>query len=108
MSQSGVAPKGETHMGLLTTLGQGQGFLKAGFLGFPGSGKTYTAALLAIGVRKSMGLEGPIAMFDTEGGSEYIAPLIRKETGKDLLGFKGRQFDALCKMAEECVAAEVS
>jgi hypothetical protein len=95
-------------MGLLTTLGTGQGYLKAGFLGFGGSGKTWTASLLAIGAREHFQAEGPVAMFDTEGGSEYIGPLIRKNTGKDLLGIKSRSFDDLLKVGEECVASEVS
>lgn len=95
-------------MGLMQTLGTGQGFLKAGFLGFQKSGKTYTAALLALGTRELFGLTGPVAMFDTEGGSEYIAPLLRTATGKDLLGIKSRSFDDLCTVAEECVAAEAS
>ena len=93
---------------LLGTLGTGQGYLKAGFLGFQKSGKTFTAMLLAIGTRKFFGLTGPIAMFDTEGGSEYIARVVQRETGTDLVGVKSRAFDTLCTMAEECVAAEVS
>lgn len=95
-------------MGLLQTLGKGQGFLKAGFLGFQKSGKTYTSAVLAIGTRKHFKIKGPIAMYDTEGGSEYIAGLVRKETGTELLGLKSRSFDQLCAMAEECVKEGVS
>src|SRR5262245_11780671 len=97
-----------TMASLLTTLGQGQGYLKAGFLGFQKSGKTYTAAKLAIGTRNFFALEGPIAMFDTEGGSEYIAPMIRKETGKELLGIRSRSFDDLMRVSDECAAAGVS
>lgn len=95
-------------MALMTTLGTGQGFLKAGFLGFQKSGKTYTAAKLALGTREFFGLTGPVAMFDTEGGSEYIAPLIKKTIGLDLVGIKSRSFDDLTKIGEECVAGEVS
>lgn len=91
-------------MTMLQTLGSGTGFLKAGFLGFPKSGKTYTSALLAIGVRRYFGLEGPIAMFDTEGGSEYVAPLIREATGKDLLGVRSRSLDDLIAVGRECEA----
>src|SRR3990167_5519436 len=95
-------------MGLLQTLGNGQGYLKAGFLGFQSSGKTYTAVLLAIGVRKFFGLTGPIAFYDTEGGTEYIAGLVKKETGLDLLGVRSRSFDDLCAWAKECHEAGVS
>jgi hypothetical protein len=91
-------------MSILQKLGEGQGHLKAGFLGFQGSGKTYTAALLAIGLRKFLELDGPIAMFDTEGGSEYIAARIREETGQDLLGVKSRSLDDLLEVGRECEA----
>ena len=95
-------------MGLLTKLGTGQGYVKAGFLGFQSSGKTYTATALAIGLRKYAKLPGPIAMFDTEGGSEYIAERVKKETGTDLLGVKSQSFQDLLDMRLECQKATVS
>lgn len=82
-------------MGLLRPLGQGQGYLKCGFQGFSGSGKTFTAIDLAIGVREFTGLTGPIAFFDTEGGSEYVAKKVRERTGTDLVGVRSQAFDAL-------------
>lgn len=88
-------------MGLLQPLGQGQGHLKAGFLGFAGSGKTYTSTHLLIGLRKFMNLEGPIVMFDTEGGSEYIADLVKEHTGKDLIGIRSMAFADLLEVVKE-------
>lgn len=88
-------------MGLLKVMGTGQGWLKAGFLGFPKSGKTYTATLLAIAVREHFGLKGPIAFFDTEGGAEYVAPLIKKATGMDPVGVRSRAFSDLVATAKE-------
>lgn len=88
--------------------GGGQGWLKGGFLGFAGSGKTVTATKLAIGVRAAFGLEGPIAMFDTEGGSEYVAPTVLKATGKRLVGKRSRSLDDLIAMTNYCVANGVS
>lgn len=88
-------------MGILTELGAGQGYLKAGFLGFPKSGKTYTATDLAIGLYKFFGNCGRIAMFDTEGGSEYIAHRVKAETGQALLGVKSRSFSDLMEVANE-------
>ncbi len=76
----------------LVSLGSGVGHLKAGFLGFAGSGKTYTATLLAIGLRKRLGLSGPIALFDTEAAAQYVAPLVRRETGLELVGAQSRSF----------------
>jgi len=90
-------------MKLLQALGSGQGYLKAGFLGFPKSGKTYTALLLAMGAKKEMGAEGPIAMLDTEGGSEYVHSMVKEGTGHDLLGVRSRSFDDLLAVGQECV-----
>lgn len=95
-------------MSLLNKLGTGQGYLKAGFLGFQASGKTYTACSLAIGLRKYLKLKGPIAMFDTEGGSEYIAQRVVKETGESLVGIKSQSFQDLLDMAQECETSNVS
>src|SRR5262249_46551097 len=76
---------------------------KAGFLGFQKSGKTYTAVTLAIGVRAFFKLKGPIAMFDTEGGSEYVAPRIKREAGVALVGARSRSFDDMVRFGHECV-----
>jgi len=60
-------------------------YLKAGILGFQGSGKTFTASLIAEGLAKSTGKEKPkVAMFDTEKGSDF---LVKR------LGDAGVQFD---------------
>lgn len=95
-------------MGLIKPMGQGQGFLKAGFLGFPKSGKTYTAALLACAVKEMMSAEGPIVLVDTENGSEYIAPLVRDLTGNDLCGIRTRVFDDLCSVGIEALQSKAS
>lgn len=95
-------------MGILTKMGDGQGYLKAGFLGFAGSGKTHTALVLAVGLRKHLGLTGPIAMFDTEGGSEYWGPRIKEATGLDLIGVRSRALSDLMAAGAECEASGVS
>jgi hypothetical protein len=79
----------------------GDGYLKAGFLGFQGSGKTFTAVELAIGVIKFFKLDGPIAMYDTEKGSVYVRERIRKELGRPLLVAKSRSLDDLMTFARE-------
>ncbi len=93
---------------MLKKMGTGQGYLKAGLLGFPKSGKTFTAALLAVGLRADLSLEGPIAMFDTEAGSEYIAHRIRDATKQDLVGVRSRSFDDMLACGKECESANVS
>lgn len=95
-------------MGLLKTMGTGQGYLKAGFLGFPKSGKTYTATLLAVGTRAFLNLDGPIAFFDTEGGSEYVAERIKTLTGKELIGVRSRSFSDLVAVGREAEKEGVS
>lgn len=89
-------------------LGQGQGYLKAGFLGFSKAGKTHTAVELAIGTRAVMGLSGPIAMFDTEGGSEYVAEWIRQATGQDPVGARSMALDDLLDVTRACEQEGVS
>lgn len=88
-------------MSILKPFGGGTGWLKAGLLGFPKSGKSYTATILALGLRKYMNLTSEIVMLDTEGGSEYLAPKVKRETGKDLLGVRSRSFDDLMATAKE-------
>lgn len=95
-------------MSKLQELGGGQGYLKAGFLGFAGSGKTYTSMLLALGLRKHLKLPGAIAMFDTEAGSEYVAQIVKRETGKALLGIRSRSLGDLIDVGKECEKTGVS
>ena len=95
-------------MGILQKLGTGQGYLKAGFLGFPKSGKTYTAAKLALGTRKFFGAKGPVGFFDTEGGSEYVSGMIKKESGESIVGLRSRAFIDLMAVAQECETSGVS
>lgn len=96
---------------ILQTLGKGQGFLKAGFLGLNKSGKSYTSILLALTVREMFNLKGPIGFYDSEGGSEYVAPIVRAATGLDLVGLRSQSFsdlvDVTTAAAEEGVAALV-
>lgn len=95
-------------MSYLKTLGGGARYLKAGFLGFNKSGKTFTAVKLAAGTRKLFKQDGPIAFFDSEGGSDYVRALVQAETGADPVGIKSRAFDDLMGMARECESSGVS
>lgn len=52
-----------------------QSKLKAGIFGFEGSGKTFTASLIMIGLHKYAGSDKPVAFFDTETGSDYVKAL---------------------------------
>ena len=92
----------------LTSMGGGVGHLKAGFLGFNKSGKSYTAALLASGTRREKKLDGAVMMFDTEPAAQYIAPIIKMETGKDLVGFQSRSLADACEFIREAMKAKAS
>lgn len=52
-----------------------QAKLKAGLFGFEGCGKTFTAALIMIGLHKYANDTRPVAFYDTETGSDYIKEL---------------------------------
>ncbi len=50
-------------------------FFKANFFGFAGTGKTYTAALLALGIHQKIKSTKPIVIFDTEKASKFLLPI---------------------------------
>lgn len=82
-------------------------YLKAGFLGFAGSGKTYTATALAIGLakliaeRKLKEAGRPIFFLDTETGSDYVTHNVR-EAGLEIFTAKTRAFVDLIAAVDEC------
>lgn len=86
-----------------------QAYLKAGFMGFAGDGKTYTATKLAIGLidlMRERGLEvgnRPAYFLDTETGSDWVKPQF-DDAGIELYTAKTRAFVdllAAIKEAEE-------
>jgi hypothetical protein len=81
-------------MGLFTEATNTVGFLKAGFLGFPGSGKTFTMAKVAIGLHKHIKSDKPIFFYDTELGSSYVEKLFRDADIK-LMRIQSRSFATL-------------
>lgn len=62
-------------MGMLKKAENRMAYGKVGLYGDAGSGKTVTAALLAIGIHRYAKLTKPVAMFDTEPGASFIKPL---------------------------------
>lgn len=84
-------------------------FLKMGLLGFGGSGKTYTACQVAIGLykaaaKKEMPYAGrPVYFIDTEGGSDYVVDLFAKHD-VPLLVAKTRAFADLVQAMKEAEA----
>lgn len=94
-------------MSLLQPATNRSAFVKAGFLGFGGSGKTTTAALLAIGLAVKYGKKKAVAMLDTETGSDFLIPLFA-EHGIAFYPVKSRSFkDLLTVFAEGADMADV-
>lgn len=64
-------------------------FAKVGIYGDAGSGKTFTASCLAIGLHKFAGCTKPIGFFDTEPALSYVLPLF-KAAGIEVLSLESR------------------
>jgi hypothetical protein len=93
-------------MSLLKPAKNSSAYLKAGILGFGGSGKTYTATEVAIGLcQHTKGTK--TAFFDTETGSDYMIPRF-SGAGIELLVHKGRAFKDLVDIVKECEDGGVS
>jgi hypothetical protein len=89
-------------MGLLKVIEDAPGYVKASFQGPQGSGKSRTAVELACTTHKVFGSKKPIAFFDTEGGSDYLANLVEERTGYKPVRVKTRAFSQLLEVAKEC------
>lgn len=66
-------------MGMMKKASNKIAFAKIGLYGEAGSGKTRTAAEIAVGLHKYAKLNKPVGMFDTEPAASYIIPLFEKE-----------------------------
>ena len=72
-----------------------QAAAKIGLFGPQGSGKTLTSMLLALGLSKTYHQGAPIAMQDTETGSDFIVDVAQIE-GVPFKRFKSRAFKDMC------------
>lgn len=75
-------------------------YAKIGIYGAAGSGKTRTAAEIAIGLAKLSGGK-PVAMFDTEPAASYIIPLFEKAGVEFFVYDESRAFKDLMAFTEE-------
>lgn len=75
-----------------------QAYLKMGIMGFTGSGKTYTASKVAVGlhayVKKELGDDLKVFFLDTETGSDFVLPMFH-EVGIKVMQAKTRAFRSL-------------
>jgi hypothetical protein len=79
-------------------------YLKAGFFGGTGTGKTFTTAKLLAQFIRQYTPESQLAMFDTEPSAGYIAGMVKEVSGKELLAFSSRSFSDLIDFTNECIA----
>jgi len=75
-------------------------YLKAGFYGEAGSGKSFTSSQVAIGLVKYIKAKKPVMYFDTETGSDFLIRQF-KEAGIDLHTAKTRAFSDLLLAVDE-------
>jgi|SRR6185312_7647019 len=88
-------------MSLLQPASNQTAYLKAGILGFQGSGKTYTASRLATGLAKMSGKAKPrVAFFDTEKGSDFLVKYFNDQ-GIQFDVVKSRAFSDLLEFIKE-------
>lgn len=96
-------------MGIFKPAQSTSAYLKAGFMGFAGGGKTMTASLLTIAVvrhAKQLGLpyaNRPVFFLDTETGSDYVKPVF-DHFGIQLQTAKTRAFADLVPGLKEAEA----
>lgn len=87
-------------MGLLQKAMNEQAYLKAGIFGEPGSGKTTTASYLAMAISKRLGGGKPVAVFETEAGSDFTLSKFQVE-GVELLRVKSHSLKDLIEVVGE-------
>lgn len=75
-------------------------YLKMGIHGFQGSGKSYTAKEIAIGLAKTIGDGKPVAMIDTEKGSDALVSYF-EDAGVGFDRAKTRAFKDLLTIIDE-------
>ena len=93
-------------MGLLKPAENKMAYLKCGIFGFQGSGKTFTATNIGIGVCKATG-NMSMAYFATEPGHNFLLSRIRSE-GINVFDVKSRSFDDLIATINECVQEKIN
>jgi hypothetical protein len=78
-------------------------FFKAGFFGVTGTGKTFTAGKVMSQFIAEYAKGSQLAMFDTEPSAGFIAGMVKKITGKELLVCSSRSFSDLLEFTDDCI-----
>lgn len=77
-------------------------FLKLGFFGNTGTGKTWTAAKVLSQFIRDFEPGRQLAMFDTEPSAGYVKDMVKDISGKPLLAVHSRSFSDLVEFANVC------
>lgn len=88
-------------MALLKPAKNKMAYAKVGLYGTAGSGKTRTAAEIAIGLHKAIGSKKPVAGFDTEPAFSFILPLFEKAGIELLVSDESRALSDLMTFMDE-------
>ena len=67
--------KQQTQDNFFTSAENTKPYFKCALEGFAGSGKTYTASLIARGLHERIGSGKPVIIFDTEKAAKFLKPL---------------------------------
>lgn len=96
-------------MALLKPATNRMAFAKVGLYGGAGSGKTRTAAEIAIGLHKAIGSKKPIVAFDTEPAFSFVLPLFQKAGIELMVADESRALvDLMAFMDEAEKAADIA
>lgn len=77
-----------------------QGFFKAGFFGYPGSGKSFTSANIAMGIVNHLKDKRPVFVYDSEKSWDYFVDKFEK-AGIELQIARSRSFTDLLDCVDE-------
>ncbi len=91
----------KTQENFFTEIGNTKPYFKAAFEGDPGTGKSWTTALVAIGLHKKIKSKKPIVLIDTEKASKFLLPLFR-EHGIDAMVRETHSLADLVKAMQLC------
>lgn len=88
-------------MGILKPATNRMAYAKVGLYGGAGSGKTRTAAEIAIGLHKAIGSKKPVVAFDTEPAFSFVLPLFQKAGIELLVADESRALVDLMEFMDE-------